>query len=50
MWQKIERLIMERFKAAMNGNFDEVKSSAVTYTWMVWQKRYNGITELKWFN
>ena len=39
-----------RIKAAMNGNFDEVKSSAVTYTWMVWQKGYNGITELRWFN
>lgn len=39
-----------RIKAAMNGNFDEMKGSAVTYTWMIWQKGYAGTTELKWFN
>ncbi|MGR8774221.1 NAD(P)-dependent oxidoreductase [Leuconostoc citreum] len=39
-----------RIKAAMNGKFDEMKGSAVTYTWMIWQKGYNGPTILKWFN
>lgn len=39
-----------RIKAAMNGNFDEMKGSAVTYTWMIWQKGYAGPTEIKWFN
>ncbi|MCK8617975.1 NAD(P)-dependent oxidoreductase, partial [Fructobacillus sp. M158] len=39
-----------RIKAAMNGAFDEMKGSAVTYTWMIWQKGYVGDTKLKWFN
>lgn len=39
-----------RIKAAMNGNFETVKSSVVTYTWVIWEKGYQGSTELKWFN
>jgi len=39
-----------RIKAAMNGNFDVIKSSAVTYTWIIWQKGYTGETVLRWFN
>ena len=39
-----------RIKAAMNGDFEAVKSSAVTYTWIVWKKGYEGPTTLRWFN
>lgn len=39
-----------RIKAAMNGDFDSMKGSAVTYTWIVWKKGYKGNTILKWFN
>lgn len=39
-----------RIKCAINGNFDETKSSAVCYCWMLWEKGWNGETILKWFN
>lgn len=39
-----------RIKAAMNGNFDEMKGSAVTYAWFIWKKGYTGDTVLRWFN
>lgn len=39
-----------RIKAAMNGKFDEMTGSAVTYTWVIWQKGYTGETILRWFN
>jgi len=39
-----------RLKCAMNGNFDKMKGSAVSYAWFVWQKGYKGKTQLDWFN
>ena len=39
-----------RLKCAINGNFDAMKGSATSYAWFVWQKGFNGTTELKWFN
>lgn len=39
-----------RIKAAINGDFEKIKSSAVTYMWVVWQKGFSGNTTLKWFN
>jgi hypothetical protein len=39
-----------RLKCAMNGNFDAMKGSATSYAWFIWQKGYQGTTELKWFN
>lgn len=39
-----------RLKAAMNGDFEGVKSSAVAYAWFIWENGYKGATELKWFN
>lgn len=39
-----------RLKCAINGNFDAMKGSATSYAWFLWQKGFNGTTELKWFN
>ena len=39
-----------RLKCAINGKFDAMKGSATSYAWFVWQKGFNGTTELKWFN
>jgi hypothetical protein len=39
-----------RLRCAMNGNFDDMKSNAIAYTWFIWEKDYKGETILKWFN
>ena len=39
-----------RLKCAINGNFDDLKGSAVAYSWFVWEKGYKGETIIKWFN
>lgn len=39
-----------RLKCAMNGDFDQVGSSAAAYAWFVWEKGYQGETTIKWFN
>jgi hypothetical protein len=39
-----------RLKCAMNGDFESMKGSAVSYAWFVWEKGYEGETRLKWFN
>jgi len=39
-----------RLKCAINGNFDAMKGSAISYAWFVWQKGFKGNTTLKWFN
>ncbi len=39
-----------RLKCAMNGDFENMKGSAVSYAWYVWVKGYKGDTILKWFN
>ena len=39
-----------RIKAAINGDFEKIKGSAVSYMWVVWQKGFTGNTTLKWFN
>lgn len=39
-----------RLKCAMNGEFDDMKGSAVSYAWFVWEKGYKGDTKIKWFN
>lgn len=38
----------KRMKCAKDGNFDEIKSSAVAYGWYVWEKGYKGRPEIKW--
>ena len=39
-----------RLKCAMNGKFEEMKGSAVSYAWFIWEKGYKGKTQLEWFN
>ena len=40
-----------RLNCAKNGDFEKYNSnSARCYAWYIWEKGYNGVTELKWFN
>ena len=42
-----------RIFCAKNADFEGMRKnggSAVAYAWYVWQKGFNGTTELKWFN
>lgn len=39
-----------RLKCAINGDFDNMKGSAVSYAWFIWEKGYQGETKLGWFN
>lgn len=43
-----------RLLCAKNGKFGKgvgfISSSAVAYAWYVWEKGFNGTTQLKWFN
>jgi hypothetical protein len=39
-----------RIKCAINGEFNKMKGSAVSYAWFVWQKGFEGDTTVKWFN
>jgi hypothetical protein len=42
-----------RMLCAKNADFESTIAgggSAVAYAWYVWQKGFNGVTELKWFN
>lgn len=42
-----------RINCAKNGNFTGLRESggsAVAYAWYVWNKGFNGTTEVKWFN
>lgn len=42
-----------RLMCAKNGQFDDMIAgggSAVAYAWYVWEKGFNGTTQVKWFN
>lgn len=39
-----------RLKCAMNGEFEAMGGSAVSYSWFVWEKGFKGDTIVKWFN
>jgi hypothetical protein len=39
-----------RLKCAINGNFKDMKGSAVSYAWFVWEKGYKGESKIGWFN
>jgi len=42
-----------RILCAKNAEFEKMIAgggSAVAYAWYVWEKGYNGVTQLKWFN
>lgn len=39
-----------RLKCAINGEFDKMQDSAVSYAWFIWEKGYKEQTILDWFN
>ena len=39
-----------RVKCAMNGDFENIGSSAVAYAWFVWEKGFEGDPTIKWIN
>ena len=39
-----------RIKCAINGDFDNMKGSALSFAWFVWEKGYKGKPTLDWFN
>ncbi len=39
-----------RLKCAINGDFGNMKESAVSYAWFVWEKGYEGESKIGWFN
>ena len=50
---KIVYVSSSRLLCAKNGEFEQMIAgggSAVAYAWFVWEKGFNGKTELQWFN
>lgn len=47
---KVIYISSSRLKCAINGTFEQIKTSATSYAWFVWENGYNGETILKWFN
>jgi len=47
---KIVYVFSKRTNCARDGRFDLHSGSAVAYCWIIWEKGYKGITELKWIN
>jgi len=39
-----------RLICAINGDFETITGSATAYAWFIWEKGYQGSTQLKWFN
>lgn len=39
-----------RIKCAINGDFNALESSALSYSWFIWKKGYTGETIVRWFN
>lgn len=39
-----------RLKCAINGDFENINSSAVCYAWFVWEKGYKSQTIIDWIN
>ena len=47
---KVVYVSSSRLVCAKNGDFEKYKSSAVSYSWFVWEKGYKGDTVVKWIN
>ena len=47
---KIIYVSSSRLICAINGEFHKQKGSAVSYAWFVWEKGYQGLTTIDWFN
>lgn len=39
-----------RIKCALNGDFQRFSQSAVSYSWFIWHKGFQGSPIIKWFN
>jgi hypothetical protein len=39
-----------RIVCAKNGDFEKEKGAAIAYAWFVWEKGFDGVTQLKFFN
>lgn len=47
---KIIYVSSSRINCAKNGDFEKYKSSAISYSWFIWEKGFKGNTIIKWFN
>ena len=47
---KIVYVSSSRLKCAINGDFKDIESSAVSYAWFVWEKGFKGDPIIKWIN
>lgn len=47
---KVVYVASSRLNCVRNGDFVKYPSSAVAYTWFVWEKGYEGDTIIKWIN
>lgn len=47
---KVVYVSSSRLKCGIGGDFDRIKSSAISYAWFVWEKGYTGDTATKLFN
>lgn len=47
---KVIYVSSSRIICAKNGDFNNIKSSAIAYAWYVWEKGYKGNTIIKWIN
>lgn len=47
---KIVYVSSSRLKCAINGDFKDIKFSAVSYAWFVWEKGFKGDPIIKWIN
>ena len=47
---KIVYVSSSRLKCAMNGDFENMTTGALTFCWYIWEKGYKGDTVIKWFN
>ena len=45
---KIVAVFSKRIKCAINGDFENIGSSASCYAWFIWEKGYKGETIIKW--
>jgi len=47
---KIVYVASRNIRCAKNGDFEKATGNASTYCWFIWEKGFNGKTELSWFN
>ena len=41
-------VMCKRYSCAKNGDFETYNNGAVDYCWIIWEKGYKGITQIKW--